>query len=98
MASTASFFGIPVIGSSVPSASADATILSPTHSVILLGGQGPRGVSDGVSNSTALITSASAAFNSGDVGRPISGSGIPTGAVIQYVVSVTNILIAPPAT
>src|ERR1039458_8533744 len=98
MASTASFFGIPVIGSSVPSASADATILTPTHSVVLLGGQGPRLVTDGVTNSTVLVTSATAAFNSGDYGRPISGTGIPTGAVIQYVASATNVLLSAPAT
>ena len=98
MATTATFFGIPVVGSSVPSASADNTLTAPTHSVTLLGGQGPRQVVDGVTNSTTLLTSATASFNSGDVGRPVSGSGIPTGTVIAFVGSSTSVTMSQPAT
>ncbi len=45
-------------------------------------------VTDGVSNSTTTITSATAAFNAAtDVGAPVSGTDIPAGA---YIASVTN--------
>src|SRR5690349_3933121 len=39
-----------------------------------------RSVTDGVTNSTTTVTSATAAFTSADVGKQISGGSIPTGA------------------
>lgn len=101
MATTPAFANIPVVGSATLSASAD-TGLGPTntnltHSVVLLGGQGPRQVVDGVlTNSSTLLTSATAAFNSGDIQRPVSGTGIPANTVIQYVVSATNVIMSQP--
>jgi hypothetical protein len=98
MAQDPQFGAIPVVGSSVLSATADTIYTAPTHSVTLLGGQGPRGVIDGVLNSTTLLTSATAAFNSGDVGRPVSATGIPVGTVIATVASATNVTLSQPAT
>lgn len=94
MAAAPSFAALPVIGSSVVSATADTVYTAPTHAVTLLGGQGPRAIADGVLNSTTLLTSATAAFNSGDVQRPISGTGIPVGTVIQSVTSATNVVMS----
>lgn len=98
MASAPAFAAIPVVGSNTVSATADTSYTAPTHTVTLLGGQGPRTVIDGVTNSTTLLTSATAAFNSGDVQRPISGAGIPTGTVIASVTSATNVVMSQVAT
>lgn len=98
MAASPSFAAIPVLGSNTVSATADTSYTAPTHTVVLLGGQGPREVIDGVLNTTTLLTSATAVFNSGDVQRPISGTGIPTGTVIASVTSATNVVLSQPAT
>jgi hypothetical protein len=58
-----------------------------------------RTVSDGVTTSgSAAITSASAAFNASDIGNPISGTGIPTGATIASVTSATAATLSANAT
>jgi len=58
-----------------------------------------RVVTDGVTTSgDATITSASAAFNASDVGNPISGTGIPTGATIASVTSATEAELSANAT
>jgi hypothetical protein len=57
-----------------------------------------RSVADGVTNSTTLVTSATAAFTAGDVGKPISGTGIPAGATIASVSSATNAILSAAAT
>jgi hypothetical protein len=98
MAVDPQFAAIPVVGSSVLSATADTVYTAPTHTVTLLGGQGPREVTDGVTNSTTLLTSATANWQSGDVGRPVSGAGIPAGTVIQSVTSTTNVIMSQVAT
>lgn len=59
---------------------------------------GSRVVTDGVLNSTTLVTSATAAFTAADVGRPIYATGIPTGAYIASVTSATNIVLSAAAT
>lgn len=59
---------------------------------------GSRVVTDGVLNSTTLVTSATAAFSAKDVGKPIYGTGIPAGATIASVTSATNIVISAAAT
>src|SRR5579863_6268129 len=64
MADRPSFGNIPVQGSVVLSSTADSSYTAPTNTVTLLGGQGPRQVTDGVTNSTTLLTSATANFNS----------------------------------
>jgi Phage tail tube protein len=57
-----------------------------------------RTVADAVTNSTTLVTSATAAFTAIDFGRPISGTNIPAGATIVAVISATNITISANAT
>jgi hypothetical protein len=52
---------------------------------------GYRTVTDGATTSgSAAITSATAAWNADDVGKPISGTGIPAAATILSVQSATN--------
>jgi len=98
VASEPSYGATPVVGSSVLSASADNTYTAPTHAVTLLGGQSPRQVTDGATNSNTTVTSATASFNSGDIGRGISGTGIPVGAIITAFASATSVTISAPAT
>lgn len=57
-----------------------------------------RTVTDGVTNSTATVTSATANFVSGDVGRPISGTNIPASTYIGIVNSTTSIGLSSSAT
>jgi hypothetical protein len=58
-----------------------------------------RTVSDGVLNSTNLVTSATAAFASpADVGAIVAGAGIPGGTTIQSVSSSTNVVLTAAAT
>lgn len=60
---------------------------------------GHRSVADGVTTNTdATITSATAAFISDDVGKPISGTGIPAGATIASVTSATEVELSAAAT
>jgi hypothetical protein len=101
VASDPQFAGIPVIGSSVLSATADTVYTAPTHTVTLLGGQGPRQVVDGVLNSTTTVTSSTINAGTGDIGRPISATGIPVGTVIDAVAALagaTSITLSQPAT
>lgn len=57
-----------------------------------------RSVSDGVLNGTTTVTSATAAFVTGDVGASIVGPGIPLGATITVRVSGTQVTISAAAT
>jgi hypothetical protein len=57
-----------------------------------------RSVNDGVLNGTTTITSATANFVPSDVGRPVTGVGIPSGATIATVSTVTTILLSSTAT
>ncbi|MBM3659477.1 MAG: hypothetical protein FJW95_08215 [Actinobacteria bacterium] len=58
-----------------------------------------RQVYDGATvNGDATVTSASAAFVSTDVGKPIAGTGIPNGATIATVTSATEVELSAPAT
>lgn len=43
----------------------------------------------GTTNASAALTGSAGTFNKGDVGRPISGTGIPAGATIAAVASGT---------
>lgn len=52
-----------------------------------------RTVSDGVFNSTTTVTSATMAFVSGDVGRKIYGTSVPTGDFIASVSSGTTVIL-----
>lgn len=57
-----------------------------------------RSVSDAVLNSTTTITSATLAFVAGDVGKPISGTGIPPNTVIASVTNATTAVMSAAAT
>jgi hypothetical protein len=57
------------------------------------------GVSDGATTSgSPTVTSATGAFTSADVGRPISGAGVPAGATIITINSGTSVAISANAT
>lgn len=58
-----------------------------------------RTVADGATtNSSTAVTSATAAFTAGDVGRTISGTGITAGTVIASVTSATAAVLSVAAT
>ena len=57
-----------------------------------------RSVADAVTNSTILLTSATAAFTDADRGAPITGAGIPAGTTIAAVLSATNVHLSQAAT
>jgi len=57
-----------------------------------------RSVSDGVTDSTVTVTSATASFTSADVGKSLSGGSIPAGAFIEVVNSGTSVTISAAAT
>ena len=58
-----------------------------------------RSVTDGVTtNGSATITSATAAFSQDDVGKPISGTGIPAATTILSVQSATSATLSANAT
>lgn len=58
-----------------------------------------RQVTDGVTTSgSAAISSSTAAFSTDDVGKPISGTGIPSGATIAAVTSATAATLSANAT
>lgn len=57
-----------------------------------------RSVTDAVTNSTTTITSATAAFTSGDVGYIVAGSGIPAGTKISSVTNSTTAVLSTSAT
>ncbi len=98
MSDRAAFAPIPALSSAVLSATADTSYTAPAQTVTIAAAQGPRQVVDGVTNSTTTVTSATAAFNVGDIGRPISGTGIPAGTVIAFINSATSVKISQPAT
>jgi len=59
----------------------------------------PRTVTDGVTtNADATVTSASALFRAEDVGKAITGAGIPAGATIATYTSPTSVELSTPAT
>jgi hypothetical protein len=53
-----------------------------------------RSVTDSVTNSTTLLTSATANFGWNDIGRPISGTNIAAATTIAAVLSPTNITLS----
>lgn len=64
----------------------------------LLNGSAGRSFSDGVENSTTTLTSATASFAASDVGRPISGTGIPAGTMVASFTNSTTIVMSAAAT
>ena len=57
-----------------------------------------RGVTDGVTNSTTTVTSATANFTAFDVGSTMTGAGIPIGDKISSVTNATTAVLATAAT
>ena len=57
-----------------------------------------RTVTDGVLNETTTLTSASAAFTLSDVGRLVTGTGIPAGTTIASRVDATEVVMSQAAT
>jgi hypothetical protein len=57
-----------------------------------------RTVTDAVLNSTTTVTSATAAFVAGDIGRVVSATGIPAGTTIANVTNGTTIVLSAAAT
>lgn len=55
-------------------------------------------VTDGATNSNTTVTSATAQFFSGDVGKTIAGGSIPGGATISSVTNATTVVISSAAT
>lgn len=61
--------------------------------------EGSRVVTDGVTTSgDATVTSATAAFTTADIGKPISGTGIPAGTKVRSINSATSIELTANAT
>lgn len=88
-------YAAPAVGAS-PTAGVSLEFWSKAWS----GGGGPPGqtFTDGVTNTTATVTSATAAFTSADVGRTITGSGIPANTTISSVTNATTIIMSAVAT
>lgn len=59
---------------------------------------GSRTFSDAVLNSTTTLTSATGSFTSSDVGRNISGTGIPANTSVSSVTNSTTVIISAAAT
>lgn len=57
-----------------------------------------RTVTDGATNTNTTVTSVTAAFTTEDVGKPISGTGIPAATTIASVESATSCTISAAAT
>ena len=57
-----------------------------------------RTVTDGATNTNTTVTSVTAAFTAEDVGKPISGTGIPAATTIASVQSATSVTISAAAT
>lgn len=89
---------VPVIGSVTVSSTIETSYTAPAQSVTVFKATGTRIVTDGATNSNTTVTSVTAAFGAGDLGRSITGSGIPSGAVITAFSSATSVTISAPAT
>ena len=83
---------------SLTSATMSATAVTGTAQVVSIGGstsvRSTRSVIDGTQNTTT-ITSATAAFNSSDIGNAVFGTGIPVGARITATPSATTATVTP---
>jgi plastocyanin len=98
---TSSVWGAPSGGTITNSAGAVSFTGMPACTIasIELWDSYTRSVSDGVTNSTTTITSATAAFTAEDVGRAISGStDIPAGTIIASVTNSTTAVLSQAAT
>ena len=76
---------------SAPTEFTDPSTAAATYPIV-------RSVTDAVLNSTTTVTSATAAFVAADVGRPVTGTGIPNGTTISAVTNATTITLSAAAT
>lgn len=95
MARTANFSSIPIVGAAAVSATADTSYTAPTNTVTLLTATGPRQITGSVTSASTTLTST--AVQNGDIGRPVSGTGIPAGTIILAVVAGTSATLSKPA-
>lgn len=100
MATSPQFSSFPIVGSAAVNALADTSYTAPVNTVTVVTATGARQFTDGkvTVGTTTLTSPAKAAFAVGDVGRPVSGTGIPSGTVILSVVSATKATMSKPAT
>lgn len=72
---------------------------SPHKAVVDYGVRGTRTLTDGITtNNSPTLTSATAAFTSGDVGNPITGTNIPAATKILSRTSATTVTLSKNAT
>ena len=95
LSSGAGYFSDRCLTNGVPKC-VDTT--SGTHTVVCGPISAGRQVSDGFENGTTTVTSATANFVAGDVGRRIEGGGIPTNTTITALGSSTSVTISHAAT
>lgn len=76
-----------------------AVFIAPnTGQVFYINGGVARTPTDGVTNLTTTVTSATAFFNQSDVGAAITGTGIPTSTTIVSVTNATTAVLSAAAT
>lgn len=91
------------IGASAPAVGASSPVGASLEvwTKAWIGGGAPPGVSftdAATTSSSTTLTSATAAFTSADVGRTISGTGIPGGTTISSVTNSTTVVLSAAAT
>lgn len=96
MSATLNLASNPVVGSKTLSATADSSYTAPTHTVALLTATAARQLVGSVTTGTYTLTSST--LHNGDVGRSVTGSGIPTGTTIVSVVTGTSAKMSKKAT
>ena len=88
---------ITYVSSSVVTMSAPAT--GTASNITFTVGRPPRPLTDGVTSSgSKTLTSATAAFGAGDVGRALTGANIPSGTTIASVTNATTVTMSSSAT
>lgn len=89
-------YGVLVFGQRVPESLLNHVVGNPLAWQNILAG---RTFGDGVTTTgDSEVTSASASFTDDDIGRSVSGAGIPTGATVSGRSSGTSISVSPPPT
>jgi hypothetical protein len=96
---TRAFGDIAIIGKGAPnSASSTQKEFTNPQAAITAYPAASRSVTDAVLNATTKVTSATADFVVLDVGRPVTGTGIPAGTTIASVENSTTITLSAAAT
>ena len=107
---TSADIGKEISGGTIPAGAKISSLTNPFTAVIssaasgtatgvtLRIGRQARSVADGVLNATTTVTSATAVFTSGDVGRCIQGGTIPASTTIASVTNATTVVLSAAAT